>query len=100
MEKCGRKCEVYSRVVGYYRPVSNWNEGKKQEFKDRMPFKIKESSDAGNINKGAEGNAAQRKHPEALESILCAPAEQEEGRSNIEDKKSISVTIGNTREGK
>ncbi|MEJ2307452.1 MAG: anaerobic ribonucleoside-triphosphate reductase [candidate division WOR-3 bacterium] len=27
--------EVYSRVVGYYRPVAAWNEGKREEFKDR-----------------------------------------------------------------
>jgi len=27
--------EVYSRIVGYYRPVQNWNDGKKEEFKDR-----------------------------------------------------------------
>jgi ribonucleoside-triphosphate reductase len=33
--KCGCECEVYSRVVGYLRPVSNWNDGKKEEFKDR-----------------------------------------------------------------
>lgn len=31
-------CEVYSRVVGYYRPVKNWNDGKKQEWKDRKKF--------------------------------------------------------------
>jgi ribonucleoside-triphosphate reductase len=29
------KCQVFTKVVGYCRPVSNWNEGKKQEFKDR-----------------------------------------------------------------
>ena len=29
------KAEVYSRVVGYYRPVNNWNEGKREEFKER-----------------------------------------------------------------
>ncbi|MFH1657201.1 MAG: ribonucleoside triphosphate reductase [bacterium] len=34
-------CEVYSRVVGYLRPVQQWNEGKQQEFKDRKEFKIK-----------------------------------------------------------
>jgi ribonucleoside-triphosphate reductase len=34
-------CEVYSRVVGYLRPVMQWNEGKQQEFKDRKEFKIK-----------------------------------------------------------
>ena len=28
-------CEVWSRVVGYYRPVKGWNEGKQEEFKDR-----------------------------------------------------------------
>ena len=28
-------CEVYSRVVGYYRPVQNWNDGKKEEFRER-----------------------------------------------------------------
>ena len=35
---CGKKCEVYSRVVGYYRPVQNWNIGKREEFKDRLEF--------------------------------------------------------------
>lgn len=32
--------EIYSRVVGYFRPVSNWNEGKKEEFKHRKEFKV------------------------------------------------------------
>ena len=36
------KCEVYSRVVGYLRPVNQWNRGKQQEFSDRKVFKIKE----------------------------------------------------------
>jgi hypothetical protein len=40
MDKCGEKCEVYSRVTGYFRPVANWNKGKKEEFKDRKTFKI------------------------------------------------------------
>lgn len=31
-------CEVYSRVVGYYRPVQNWNDGKKEEFRMRTAF--------------------------------------------------------------
>lgn len=35
-------CEVYSRVVGYIRPISQWNIGKKQEHKDRKFFEIKE----------------------------------------------------------
>lgn len=39
-EKCGEKCEVYSRVCGYFRPVSNWNKGKKEEFRERKHFKV------------------------------------------------------------
>ena len=31
-------CEVYSRVVGYYRPIQNWNIGKKQEYFDRKTY--------------------------------------------------------------
>lgn len=31
-------CEIYSRVVGYFRPVSQWNKGKQEEFKERQEF--------------------------------------------------------------
>jgi len=34
-------CEVYSRVIGYYRPIKQFNEGKRQEFKKRKTFKVK-----------------------------------------------------------
>lgn len=34
----GTKCEVYSRVVGYLRPVQSWNKGKQEEFKLRRHF--------------------------------------------------------------
>lgn len=36
-------CEVYSRIVGYFRPVSNWNAGKKQEFKERVCYEPEKS---------------------------------------------------------
>ncbi|ACK42970.1 MULTISPECIES: ribonucleoside triphosphate reductase [Dictyoglomus] len=35
---CGRETEIYSRVVGYYRPVKSWNKGKQEEFKLRKTF--------------------------------------------------------------
>lgn len=35
----GTKCEVYSRVVGYLRPVQGWNKGKQEEFAMRKNFK-------------------------------------------------------------
>lgn len=40
--QCGADCEVYSRVVGYIRPVQQWNKGKKKEFIDRKEFVIGE----------------------------------------------------------
>ncbi len=40
--ECGADCEVYSRVVGYIRPVQQWNKGKQKEFADRKEFKIGE----------------------------------------------------------
>ena len=35
---CGAKCEVYSRIVGYFRPVDQWNDGKQAEFSIRKTF--------------------------------------------------------------
>lgn len=35
---CGKETEIYSRVVGYYRPVKSWNRGKQEEFRLRKPF--------------------------------------------------------------
>jgi len=36
--ECGERTEVYSRIVGYLRPISTWNTGKQQEFKERTPY--------------------------------------------------------------
>jgi ribonucleoside-triphosphate reductase len=37
-KECGEATEVYSRIVGYYRPISNWNKGKAEEFVHRKEF--------------------------------------------------------------
>jgi anaerobic ribonucleoside-triphosphate reductase len=37
------KCQVYSRIVGYLSPLSQWNPGMKQMFKDRRFFKLDKS---------------------------------------------------------
>lgn len=34
------RCEIWTRVMGYFRPVSSFNIGKKQEFADRVPFRL------------------------------------------------------------
>lgn len=36
-------CEVYSRIVGYLRPVDAWNPGKRSEYEERVPFDVREA---------------------------------------------------------
>lgn len=39
LEECkGTNCEVYTRIVGYYRALRNWNAGKREEYKQRRVF--------------------------------------------------------------
>lgn len=37
-EKCQGKTEVYSRVCGFFRPVTQWNVGKREEFRERAAY--------------------------------------------------------------
>ncbi len=41
---CNERTEVYSRITGYYRPVQNWNDGKLQEYANRITYEVEESS--------------------------------------------------------
>lgn len=41
---CGKPAEVYTRVVGYLRPVQNFNKGKKAEYADRVKYVIKDAA--------------------------------------------------------
>ncbi len=56
--KCGKVTEVYSRITGYYRPVQNWNDGKSQEYKERVEYDPEQSMlnfeerGHGNVRKG------------------------------------------------
>jgi len=42
--ECGRETEVWSRVVGYLRPVKNYNKGKKKEYAERVKYSMPESA--------------------------------------------------------
>ena len=44
-------CEVYSRIVGYLRPVDMWNDGKRQEFHDRVTFLLPGDGGGGNFTR-------------------------------------------------
>lgn len=41
---CNAPTEVYSRITGYYRPVKNWNDGKLQEYANRVTYEVEKSS--------------------------------------------------------
>ncbi len=54
------RCEVYSRVVGYLRPVDQWNEGKQAEFAERTTYSI-----------GPSGKESQAETAEAACKVEC-----------------------------
>ena len=39
-KRCTAEVEVYSRVVGFFRPIKQWNDGKREEYKDRTEYKL------------------------------------------------------------
>lgn len=45
--KCGEDCEVFTRIVGYIRPVKQWNEGKRAEYEIRKTFNVEQSAKCG-----------------------------------------------------
>jgi ribonucleoside-triphosphate reductase len=54
----GGPAEVYSRIVGYYRSVRNWNKGKKEEYGERKLFELSEPVEAGTAKReGARGES-------------------------------------------
>ncbi len=66
---CGENAEVYSRITGYYRPVQNWNDGKREEYEERKEYDI-----ASSVMK--HGNAC------ACEKKETAPVKEEKGTEN------------------
>lgn len=50
-----QKCEVYTRVMGYLRPVSFYNEGKKSEFYSRKYYKVDHANEQFNAEYGCCG---------------------------------------------
>ena len=59
--ECKSRTEVYSRITGYYRPVQNWNDGKAQEYKDRLVYNIETS----------KMNKAEKATPVGTEACEC-----------------------------
>jgi len=47
----GTECEVYTRIVGYYRSLRNWNKGKKEEYRLRVTFDPPKEEDPKKVNR-------------------------------------------------
>ena len=64
---CGEETEVYTRIVGYYRPVKNWNLGKKSEYAERKTFDMVK----GEIVEPEKSEAEYAKSYSAKEDEAC-----------------------------
>ena len=67
--ECGENAEVYSRITGYYRPVQNWNDGKSQEYKDRVNYDIKNKNE---VHAKVQAEAVEECSCEVEETLLFA----------------------------
>lgn len=72
---CGKACEVYSRITGYYRPIQNWNDGKTQEFKQRKTYdiansKLKCKSCNDNIDKDKDETQSTEQNCAGIKKIM------------------------------
>ena len=65
---CGRTTEVYSRITGYYRPVQNWNDGKREEFSARKVYNVESS-----VLKEKETSCACEKQEDVAVEIITRP---------------------------
>jgi ribonucleoside-triphosphate reductase len=90
----GTPAEVYSRIVGYYRSVRNWNKGKREEYGERRLYQLSEQQIAGKqVSVGIEsaGATAPQKQGEVQRILLfvrptcpaCPPAKDAAGRLGI-----------------
>lgn len=66
---CGQETEVYARIVGYYRPVRNWNPGKRQEYRERKTFSLECGPLLEAGRRRSQIDATARPAPESLPSI-------------------------------
>lgn len=64
---CGRPTEVYSRITGYYRPLSNWNKGKSQEFLDRKEYVL---SNTFNVSRPKEEKELEKKETNEVKGLM------------------------------
>jgi len=99
---CGKKTEVYSRITGYYRPVQNWNDGKRKEFDDRKVYNIETSKFTAKEKDACECKVETEVKPELEGPVLFT----RNGCPNCKtskmmlDKAGIKYSVVNAEENK
>ena len=68
---CGQRTEVYSRITGYYRPIQNWNDGKTEEYKQRLEYVPANSHLTHGVDRSDE-EATEETKPITNETLLFA----------------------------
>lgn len=86
-------CEVYSRVVGYFRPVHNWNNGKKQEFAERVEFCEKTSANSDKIKVQAAASVTGSTAFDAYKIFTFPDCDKCEEVKSFLSTKDVSGTI-------
>lgn len=67
---CGQETEVWSRITGYYRPISNWNVGKTQEWQQRLTYDMGENMHNGRDLIAQKEKAAPVSHEPSITRYL------------------------------
>ena len=88
---CGNKTEVYSRITGYYRPVQNWNDGKAQEYKDRMVYNIGHSHLTHKGPKPAPNDNDEAIYAAINERACCDPVQPIMKEAPVEEKPAATA---------
>mgnify|MGYP000992885367 CR=1 FL=1 len=70
---CGAVTEVYSRITGYYRPLQNWNDGKVQEFENRLEYDYEKPKQMQTAACTQEGNLSVEKKGQARLLLFTTP---------------------------
>ena len=64
--KCKGETEVYARVCGFFRPLRQWNKGKKEEYRERREFAI--ASFRRHLNFSQEAGWAENSQGESVKA--------------------------------
>lgn len=86
---CGARTEVYSRITGYYRPVQNWNEGKLQEYKDRVTYDLKQSVWKGSCDPNQAEKCSDREDTAKTVAQAAVPGTE---KSSVHERTPESTT--------